>query len=241
MADKKSILTYSKASLIIILSNIAVFFFIKYIDIGAKIYPNIVCYTGNIFSGKIWTIISSGFVHADINHLAFNMLAVFVFAHIVEEKFGCFRTLFIYLCSLIISMFFSIFVYTVIMQKNVVLIGASGAVMGLISTAMLLGPFKITWETIIPIPVFLKAWFFLYADVKGFLGGEKDGVSHLAHLCGFFSIAVIVYLLDKKEQTLLRQGVIVNICTLVALILFNQWLEVRTGTGLIEMVGKIRP
>ena len=41
--------------------------------------------------------------------------------------------------------------------------------MGLVSAAMLLDPFAMTYEMIVPLPVMVKGWMFLYADIGGFL------------------------------------------------------------------------
>jgi membrane associated rhomboid family serine protease len=111
-------------------------------------------------------------------------------------------------------MIFSLVIYIGILHKNVAIIGASGAVMGLMSTAMLIAPFSITWEMLFPIPTMIKGWMFFYADFKGFLGGEADGISHLAHLCGFLSIMIMVYFLSNEDRTKLTGGLVVNLISL---------------------------
>jgi len=136
---------------------------------------------------------------------------------------GTAKTLFIYFGALVISMLFSLVIYIALMHKNVAVIGASGAVMGLMSTAMLIAPFSITWEMLLPIPTMVKGWMFFYADLKGFLGGETDGTSHLAHLCGFLSVMIMVYFLSREDRTKLTAGLIVNIMSLAAVM----WVKYR--------------
>ena len=111
----------------------------------------------------------------------------------------------------------SLGVYTYVLEQNVMIVGASGAIMGLLSAAMLLAPFEISYELLLPIPVMFKAWIFFYADIKGFLGGESDGISHLAHLVGFFSITVVTYFLDIKDKKAIMNGLVVNVCTFLVL------------------------
>jgi len=220
---------YGVTAYLLIAANVFVFWFLRHTMRGALVEPYLLLSPNSLLSGNIASIISSGFVHKNIYHLIFNMIGIFIFARIVEKHFGVMKTLMIYFGSLTASMFLSIVFYTVVLHKNVIILGASGALMGLVSTAMLIDPFRVTFEMLIPVPVILKAWFFLYADIKGFLGGEKDGVSHVAHLFGFFSIALLVYFLNKKEKQLMRKGLIVNVITFIILLLLNQWVMYKTG------------
>lgn len=227
--DIIEILSDYRAAFILVSINVFVFFFLKYGNVDKSIVSSLVLSPANLYKGNIFCLITSGFIHADISHLGFNMLGVFIFAGIVQRHFGIWKTLFIYLGALFISMLLSTLAYTIILHKNVAIIGASGALMGLVSTAMLLDPFRITFEMIVPLPVMLKAWFFFYADCKGFLGGEKDGVSHLAHLFGFISIAFLVYCLDKAERNVMRKGLIINVLTFIVFFIANQWMIRKTG------------
>ena len=155
------------------------------------------------------------------------MVGVFIFGSIVERRFGAGKMLAIYVTALILSMLFAVVIYTFVLHKYVAIIGASGALMGLISCAMLADPFRITYETLLPIPVMIKGWMFCYADVKGFLGGEMDGVSHLAHLLGFLSIAVIIYFSNKEDKKVFLKGLIVNLVSFV----FFSWMISSQGWG----------
>ena len=71
------------------------------------------------------------------------------------------------------------------------------------------------------------AWLFFWADINGFLGGEKDGISHLAHLLGFLSIGFLVYFLDRKEKNLLKTGLITNLISFAIFLAFWHFLSVR--------------
>jgi len=122
-------------------------------------------------------------------------------------------------------MSFSILIYTYVLNKNIAIIGASGALMGLISTAMLLEPFAITYEMLLPIPVMIKGWIFLYWDIIGFLGGERDGTSHLGHLLGFLSIAVLAYFLGQKDKKVMRAGLVINIASFIIFCFLGQWFK----------------
>ena len=178
----------------------------------------------NLLEGNYACLITSGFIHRNFSHLFFNMLGVFIFARIVERRFGFFKTMFIYFGAQVFSMLCALGVYNYILGKDILIIGASGALMGLIGCAMLLEPFCITYETFFPVPVMIKGWMFISADLLGFLGGERDGVSHLAHLFGFFSVALLVYFFSKKEKETMRAGLQINVFFLVMFLAFNWWI-----------------
>jgi len=209
---------------VLILLNTFVFLFFTKIDPDAGLLKALVLSPKNLHDGKIWCLVTSGFIHKDLIHLAGNMLGIFVFAGIVERKFGVLKTLLIYFGALMISMLFSLAIYVFVLHKNVAIIGASGALMGLISTAMLIDPFKITFEMILPIPVMIKAWIFFYLDIRGFLTQEAGGVSHIAHLFGFLSVGMMVYFLNKREKTLMRNGLIINAVTFLILLFVWRFL-----------------
>jgi len=213
--DFRSALFVSKSALLLILLNVGVFYGIQKTALTDEVLNYLVLYPGNLLQGKVWTLLTSGFIHHDLTHLLLNMLGIFIFARIVERKFGFGRTLFIYFGALGLSMLFSTVVYMAVFQKSVAIIGASGAVMGLVAAAMLLEPFTITYEMILPLPVMAKGWLFLYADLQGLLGGEADRVSHLSHLFGFLSVAVLVYFLSQEEKKALTTGLVINIISFV--------------------------
>jgi len=199
-------------TLLIIAANVGVFFYLRNLTGGGELIETLILSPANLFSkGRITCIITAGFLHKDMYHLMFNCLGIFIFGSIVEKHFGSLKTLMVYFGALILSMLFSIIIYTFILEKNIAIMGASGALMGLMACAMLISPFEITYETIVPIPVMFKGWMFIYADMRGFLGGEVDGISHLAHLLGFISIAVMVYFLSKEERNVLTKGLVINI------------------------------
>ncbi|MEW5895531.1 MAG: rhomboid family intramembrane serine protease [Candidatus Omnitrophota bacterium] len=210
------ILSCSKAAVFLIILNTGIFIFSHFTDPGRNFFQNMILHAGNLMNGNYLSLLASGFLHSDWIHLVLNMLAVFIFGSIVEGRMGFKTTLFIYFGSLIISMVSALIIYLAVLHRNVAIIGASGAVMGLMATAMLMSPFSITWEMLLPIPTMVKGWMFFYADFKGFLGGETDGISHLAHLCGFLSVMVLVYFLSREDRKKMTAGLVINLASLVA-------------------------
>ncbi len=217
---------FPPVTIAIILVNLFMFFYFAREVNVPPIFNTLVLSPYNLFVRKNFSsIIVSGFLHNDLTHLLLNMLGVFIFGTIIENRFGSFKTVAIYLGALLISMSFSILIYTFILEQNIAIIGASGALMGLIACAMLSDPFLITYETLIPLPVMIKGWLFIYADLKGFLGGETRGISHLAHLMGFLSVGFIFYFMNKDDKKVLRSGLWINIISFAAFLAARYYFD----------------
>jgi len=215
----------SYSAFILIVANFFTFAALNAIY-GPRVVPTSLIVTPEqLFSGNYTCLITAGFIHSSLSHLSLNMLGVFIFARIVEKHFGITKTLFIYFGALILSMLFAGLYYGWVQDRNVAIVGSSGALMGLIGCAMLVDPFWITYETFLPLPVMAKGWLFIFADLKGFLGGEKGGVSHLAHLFGFFSVVILVYFLNKKEQKKMFSGLMINLFCLITFLIAYAWFN----------------
>ncbi|MBW2984900.1 hypothetical protein KY361_07295, partial [Candidatus Woesearchaeota archaeon] len=79
--------------------------------------------------------------------------------------------------------------------------------------------FYFTYELLIPLPVMVVGWLAIYADIIGILNPVEDGIGHLAHIGGFISIALIMFLLGIEERSKLKKGLIINIASLVIAVL----------------------
>ena len=162
-------------TIIIILANVVIsykgfndyFFFEKY-----KFH------VGAIKNGEKIRLFSSGFLHVDMQHLIFNMFTLFVFANAVIYRIGETKFLLIYLISLVAGSLLSY-----IFQKNnysYTAVGASGAVMGIIYSAILFDPWmKINFI----IPGFVFGIGYLLYSIYG-MKKQNDNIGHDAHFGG---------------------------------------------------------
>lgn len=106
---------------------------------------------GSIRAGEHIRMISSGFLHADLGHLFFNLFTLYMFAPVVSSYFGDFSFLLIYMASLVFGS-----LLTLLMHKNDYgyrAIGASGAVTGILYSAILIDPSMSLYLFFIPIPI----------------------------------------------------------------------------------------
>ena len=172
-------------------------------------------YPSDLFSIRIYTLITAGFLHADFAHIIGNTIALFLFGRVVESRLGTSKTMILYFGALILSGIFSSMVYLFYLGDNTPSLGASGAIMGLVSAAILLAPFNITYQLLIPMPLMVIGWIYIYADIIGIVSQADDNIGHFAHLFGFLSIAVLTYLMGKHDKIRIKKGMIINCLSLL--------------------------
>jgi membrane associated rhomboid family serine protease len=145
---------------------------------------------------RLYTLITSMFLHADILHLGGNMLFLYVFGDNVEDAFGHGRYLVFYLLSGITASFAYIGAQFYSGDLLVGAIGASGAIAGVLGAYLILYPrarvltlIFIGWIFFLPLPaiLFLGLWFvyqLLYGMIT--LGIQAaTGIAYWAHIGGF--------------------------------------------------------
>lgn len=165
-------------------------------------------HVGSIRAGEQIRMLSSGFLHADIGHLLFNMLTLYFFAPVVFSFLGNFSFLLIYFGSLIFGS-----LLTMTFHKDDYgyrAVGASGAVTGVLYSAILLQPdMMLGLYFIIPIPAYLFGILYLLYSIYG-MRAKNDNIGHTAHFGG----AIGGYLI-----TLIRNPELIQEHTLMTVLL----------------------
>jgi rhomboid family protein len=144
------------------------------------------------------TLLTAMFLHANIPHVAMNMLYLWIFGNNIEDVMGHGRFLVFYLlCGLLASL-------TQVMaspHSKLPMIGASGAISGVLGAYLILFPaarvltllFFVVFFRVISIPaiIVLGFWFLLQVLNAGHTG-TGGGVAVLAHIGGFVSGVVLI-------------------------------------------------
>jgi len=172
---------------------------------------------GSIRSGEQIRMISSGFLHADLGHLFFNMFTLYMFAPVVIQYFGNTSFLLIYMISLVFGS-----LLTLLMHKNDYsyrAIGASGAVTGIIYSAILINPNMSLYLFFIPIPIpaYLFGIGYLLYSIYG-MKAKNDNIGHTAHFGG--AIGGYLITLIKDPDMLTNNTSMVVLLAIPILILF---------------------
>ncbi|RKY14271.1 MAG: rhomboid family intramembrane serine protease [Planctomycetota bacterium] len=150
-------------------------------------------------------VVSSMFLHGGWAHLLFNMLFLFVFGCAVEDLVGWWRFLLIYFVSGWLGT--AAFVVTA-SSGTALLIGASGAISGILGAHLVLLPRnRITVLWIVPYPLYIRlltmpAWLVVGVWVAGqilfmLILGTEGGVAYAAHLGGIAAGAVLALLIRR--------------------------------------------
>lgn len=156
-----------------------------------------------IYLSRLETLITSGFLHADFQHLFFNMLVLYLFGDNLEDVLGHLRYLLFYLFCMISADLIHIGSSVIFGGLDIPLIGASGAISGVVGGYLLLFPkakIDFFFWLIIFIRVFsLSAWFVLGAWVSLEIWDVYSGsflshnVATFAHLGGFFCGLILIF------------------------------------------------
>ena len=129
---------------------------------------------------RMW---SSGFLHVDFNHLFVNMLSLYFFAGYVVYSLGEMKFLALYLSSLYLGNYLSFRFHN--QQDNYTAVGASGAVSGVVYSAVLLYP-EMKMILIffpIPLPGYVMAALYMAYTIYG-MRKQRDNIGHTAHFGG---------------------------------------------------------
>ena len=133
-----------------------------------------------------WQLVTYSFLHGNLMHLLFNMLALYMFGSDIERVFGPRKFAAYYFVCVVVAALAQLAVAAVGNLPPYPTVGASGGVFGLLLAFGLYFPRRMVMLIFPPIP--MPAWLFvtLYGAVELFLGvtGTSQGVAHFAHLGG---------------------------------------------------------
>lgn len=134
----------------------------------------------------LWQPVTAMFIHANFQHLLFNMLGLIMFGMNVEKSIGSKEfTLYYFVCGITANLF-SLLVYVLTGQNNVFLMGASGAVYSILfAFAVIFPTVRIFIFGIIPVPGPVLILIYAIVEVVDQMFGLKNGVAHMTHLSGF--------------------------------------------------------
>ncbi len=133
---------------------------------------------------QAWQLLTYGFVHADIWHLFFNMLGLWIFGSEVELVYGRREFYKLYLSLIILSGLCNTAIQAAAHEANPV-VGASGGVMGVAVIFACNFPRRtlILFPIPIPVPAAVLVGLYVLFDLIG-TQDHQSGVAHWAHLSG---------------------------------------------------------
>ena len=157
------------------------------------------------------TLFSSMFLHGGLLHLGGNMLYLWIFGNNVEDALGRFRFILFYLACGVAAALLQAFVDP---QSTIPMIGASGAISGVLGAYLLLFPranvlvlIPLGWFTQLrPLPaVFVLGFYFVLQLISAALDNGEAGVAFYAHIGGFIAGMALLPLMKRRAVPLFSQ------------------------------------
>jgi membrane associated rhomboid family serine protease len=139
----------------------------------------------------IVSAVTSQFIHAGWLHLLGNMLFLWVFGNNVEDRFGRIRFATFYLAGGVISSYVYAFSFP---DSTVTLVGASGAIAGVLGAYLMLFPRARVYTIVLVVPLWLRAWLVLglwfvlqavNAELATNPNADSGSIGYLVHVVGF--------------------------------------------------------
>ena len=175
---------------------------------------------------EVWRFFTFMFVHGSASHLFFNMLALFFFGKLLEEKDEGVRPAWyiaIYFVSGVMGAIASL------LTSPAPGIGASGAIFGVMGAVMLLRPLKKIHLYILPLPAAFVAITFVIAETfLAYFQPDYGNVAHIAHIGGILTGSIFAYFYDPKRAV---KGSLFLVISVVLLIVLGSVVSLISGLG----------
>jgi membrane associated rhomboid family serine protease len=165
------------------------------------VQENVALSYDNIMGGRIWTLLTSMFMHGSPTHLFVNMISLMFIGNFVERIIGRKRFTWFYLLSGIIAGLFFI-LFAILFQRDLAVgaVGASGAIFALGGLLAILTPkLPVLVFFIIPMPMWMAMLFLLFV-LWGLSTWAGLPIGNTAHLGGLLAGVVFGIYLKKKYK-----------------------------------------
>ena len=201
LKDENPTTNFPHITILLITSNIIIFLY----QISQSMTPFAIFETYGLIPAQLIetpvrmypTIYSSMFLHSGIAHLMGNMLYLWIFGNNIEDVLGKFRFIIFYLvCGTLASMGHIV----TDLQSDVPMVGASGAISGILGAYLVLFPFARVKTliflgfliTIVRVPAIILLVIWMLIQVfSGVVAGD-GGVAWFAHIGGFIAGMLLI-------------------------------------------------
>ena len=172
---------------------------------------------GPILAGQKLRLFTSGFLHIDYMHLGFNMYALYIFSDAVVDSLGVLNFLIVYVGSMFLGNLFSLAYHK--NEPYYSAVGASGAVSGIVYSAVMLYPNMslIMFPIPIPLPGYIFGIGYLLYSIYA-MKKQLGNVGHSAHLggaIGGFGLTLLLY-----PQLIFENPVMIGLLAIPIVLLF---------------------
>ena len=172
----------------LIIINVLVYMATALLPVGNEIIRFCALWFGASPFGEFhsYQFVTYMFLHASVEHIFFNMFALWMFGRTLEYELGSKRFLIYYMVCGVGAALIQLATAYLTGEMPIQLVGASGAVMGLLLAFGVMHPNAVIMLLIPPIPMKAKWFVVIYGVIELFLGwtGFGGNVAHFAHVGG---------------------------------------------------------
>lgn len=142
---------------------------------------------------QIWRFVTYQFLHGGMWHILFNMLGLFFLGPVLERHWGSKKFLTFYLgCGVAGGLFYPLLV-AVKFLPIAPLIGASGAILGMLAACAILFPHFVVFIIVFPVPIRIAAIICIFIASITILSRGTNAGGDAAHLAGMAAGAIYVF------------------------------------------------
>jgi membrane associated rhomboid family serine protease len=134
----------------------------------------------NLEEGRVWTLVTAIFVHANILHILGNMIFLYVFGNTLESVTGSNRKM---LTAFFLGGILSFPLSIPFFPSGTSFIGASAAIFTLTAVVMLMKPLRWSWLLLMPVGL-VAILYFLYNGLAVYYQ-QQSNVAYVSHIIGF--------------------------------------------------------
>ncbi len=164
---------------------------------------------------QFWRLITYQFLHGSLFHILFNMIGLYFLGPTLERHWGSRKFLVFYLgCGIVGGLLYPLLLGIRIISPHPVagvlpLIGASGAILGMLAACAILFPHFVVFIIVFPVPIRVAAVIFIFIASVAVLGKGANAGGEAAHLGGMFAGAI--YVLSERWRQRLKMKVHQNV------------------------------
>ncbi len=153
---------------------------------------------------QLWRFVTYQFLHGGITHILFNMLGLFFLGPTLERNWGGRKFLKFYLgCGIVGGI-----AYPLLVGLNFLsvapMIGASGAILGMLAACAILFPHFVVFILFFPVPIRVAAIILLFIATATIISRGHNAGGEAAHLGGMIAGAIYVFSESKRANWKLK-------------------------------------
>lgn len=193
---RKPVLTRGLVALLTVLFVIEV---VVLVQQGRSALEYFALIPSSVEAGRVYQLVSHAFFHGGIAHLLGNLYFLWIFGDNVEDEIGRGRFTLLYLASAVGG---GVAYWLGNLHSSGAMLGASGAIAGLMGAYLVLFPKVKLWVVFIFIPLKIRAYWYLFVWIGMqfvIMLDPKSQVAWLAHVGGFVAGVALAFLMRRRQ------------------------------------------